>query len=112
MCMTSLSAKRKRHKQALREWHVCCSFPPSHLPLLPKPKDSNMRKLKIALAVAGLLSASLGAFAQTPPPAEKPAEPPAPEPIFSVGGFDLTGHIDVAYTHLDGLGKFASGVND
>ena len=54
----------------------------------------------------------MGAVAQTtPPPADKPAEP-APQPVFSIGGFDLTGHIDAAYTHLSGNGKFLSGVND
>jgi hypothetical protein len=71
-----------------------------------------MRELKAALIVAGLLSGPFGAYAQTPPPADKPAEPPAPEPIYSIGGFDLTGHIDAAYTHLNGFGKFVSGAND
>jgi hypothetical protein len=70
-----------------------------------------MRKSRIATLLAGLFLAPLGAYAQTPPP-EKPAEPPAPEPIYSIGGFDLTGHIDVGYSHLSGFGKFVSGVND
>ena len=71
-----------------------------------------MQKLETRLILASLLAASLGAVAQTPPPpAEKPAEPAA-QPVFSIGGFDLTGHIDVGYTHLSGFGKFVSGVND
>ncbi|MEP6657325.1 MAG: outer membrane beta-barrel protein [Betaproteobacteria bacterium] len=53
--------------------------------------------------------------AQTPPAtadaAQTPAEPAAP-PIFSIGGFDLTGHIDVGYSRLSGSGKFVSGVNN
>src|SRR5438094_5577668 len=55
----------------------------------------------------------------TPPPAPptdaKPAEPAAPAPsppIFSIWGFDLTGHVDVGYSYLSGSGKFVSGVND
>ncbi len=56
------------------------------------------------------------AHAQTPPPpaadaAQTPAEPAA-APIFSIGGFDLTGHIDVGYARLSGSGKFVSGVNN
>jgi len=70
-----------------------------------------MRTLKSASLIAALAAAALNASAQTPPP-DKPAEPPAPEPIFSIGGFDLTGHLDAAYTHLNGFGKFVSGVND
>jgi Putative beta-barrel porin-2, OmpL-like. bbp2 len=70
-----------------------------------------MQKFTTRLVFASFLAASLGAFAQTPPPPDKPAEPAAP-PVFSIGGFDLTGHVDVAYTHLNGFGKFVSGVND
>lgn len=70
-----------------------------------------MQNLKAGLALAGLVAASMGAVAQTTPPAEKPADAPPP-PIFSIGGFDLTGHVDVGYTHLSGFGKFVSGVND
>lgn len=70
-----------------------------------------MKKLETRLIVASFLAASMSALAQTPPPAEKPAEPAA-QPVFSIGGFDLTGHIDVGYSHLSGFGKFVSGVND
>ncbi len=71
-----------------------------------------MRKFEAASILAGALAGCLNAHAQTPPPADKPAEPAPPPAIFSIGGFDLTGHIDVGYTHLSGLGKFVSGVND
>src|SRR6266581_9258739 len=74
--------------------------------------DPKTRKLTSATAVAlGLLAGA--AYGQTTTPAEtKPAEPPPPPPIFSIWGFDLTGHFDVGYTHLTGSGKFVSGVND
>ena len=65
--------------------------------------------------IVGALSLfSSDALAQTPPPAEgqKSAAPEPPPAIFSIAGFDLTGHFDVAYTHLNGFGKFVSGVND
>ena len=71
-----------------------------------------MRKTPMFLAGAlatGLCSYAVAAEDQ---PGEKPAEPAAPPPIFSIGGFDLTGHIDVGYTHLQGFGKFISGIND
>ena len=48
--------------------------------------------------------------ALVPVPAEKPADPPPPA-IFSIAGFDLTGHVDIGYTNLRGSGKFISGVN-
>ena len=70
-----------------------------------------MRKFELRPTIAGLLLASGSALAQTPAPADKPAEA-APPAIFSIGGFDLTGHVDAAYTHLSGFGKFVSGVND
>ena len=67
-----------------------------------------------ALAVAALFSGAT--LAQTPPVTtaapEKPADAPPPPPVFSIGGFDLTGHVDVGYTHLSGSGKFVSGAND
>ena len=74
-----------------------------------------MRKLKLALLLAGFASVTgpISAWAQTPATAEKPADPaPAPPPaIFSIAGFDLTGHIDIGYTNLRDSGKFISGVN-
>ncbi len=68
--------------------------------------------LKTIPLVVGLFAAGV-ACAQTPPaPADaKPAEAPPPA-IFSIGGFDLTGHVDVGYSHLSGAGKFVSGLND
>lgn len=62
----------------------------------------------VALLVAG------ASFAQTTPApaAPPPPEPPPPPAIFSIGGFDLTGHVDAAYSHLSGFGKFVSGAND
>ncbi|MGH8673032.1 MAG: outer membrane beta-barrel protein [Burkholderiales bacterium] len=69
-----------------------------------------MRKLETTAILAGLLAASLSAQAQTPPPTDKPAEPAA-QPMLSIAGFDLTGHVDVGYTSLRGSGKFASGLN-
>ena len=67
--------------------------------------------LMIAIAV-GLLRAG-SSYAQTSPaPADaKPADAPPPA-IFSIGGFDLTGHVDAGYSHLTGFGKFVSGAND
>src|SRR5260370_38237093 len=70
--------------------------------------------------IAATSVAMASAQAQTtPPPAPptdtKPAEPAAPAPpppIFSIWGFDLTGHVDVGYSYLSGSGKFVSGVND
>lgn len=78
-----------------------------------------LRPLVVAAACAALLAGSV--FAQTPlpaaapaasPTAEKPAEPAPPPPIFSIWGFDLTGHFDVGYQYLTGSGKFVSGVTD
>lgn len=69
-----------------------------------------MQELQLRLVFASLLAASLGALAQTPPAEKMPTEPPA-QPVFSIGGFDLTGHIDVGYTNLKGSGKFVSGLN-
>ena len=67
--------------------------------------------LTVAIAV-GLLRAGTS-YAQTPPPPAdaKPADAPPPA-IFSIGGFDLTGHVDAGYSHLTGFGKFVSGAND
>ena len=68
------------------------------------------------MAAASIVVAS--AQAQTTPPATpeaKPAEtaaPAPPRPIFSIWGFDLTGHVDVGYSYLSGAGKFVSGAND
>ncbi|MDQ6916428.1 MAG: porin [Pseudomonadota bacterium] len=72
-----------------------------------------------AVVAAAAYLAVAGAYAQTTPPPSpataadaKAAEPAAPPPIFSIWGFDLTGHLDVGYTHLTGSGKFVSGAND
>ncbi len=72
-----------------------------------------MNKLTNKLLLAGLVTLPLVSgqgWGQTPASAEKPAEPPAPA-VFSIGGFDLTGHVDIGYTNLSGSGKFVSGVN-
>jgi hypothetical protein len=69
------------------------------------------------ISLAAALLAAGASYAQTtpapaePPPPTPPAEPPPPA-IFSIGGFDLTGHVDAAYSHLSGFGKFVSGAND
>ena len=71
-----------------------------------------MKKLAKALTLAGLTAASfstLNAAAQAAPAA--PAPEPAAQPIFSIAGFDLTGHVDVGYTSLRDSGKFVSGIN-
>ncbi len=74
-------------------------------------------KNKVIAGSAGVLlmataSVMTTAFAQTATADNPKVEPPAPPPaIFSIGGFDLTGHIDVGYTRLLGTGKFGSGVN-
>ena len=78
-----------------------------------------MRSKRRFISTAAALSASVVfsgmAFAQTAPAASepvKPAEAPAPQPVFSIWGFDLTGHVDVGYAYLTGSGKFTSGVTD
>ena len=77
-----------------------------------------MKKLAKAIALAGIAVTSfstLNAAAQAAPAApavtDKPADPPAPTPVFSIGGFDLTGHVDIGYTYLRDSGKFVSGLN-
>lgn len=55
--------------------------------------------------------AAVPAFAQAQDAPDTPP-PEAAAPVYSIWGFDLTGHFDVAYTHLSGSGKFVSGVND
>jgi hypothetical protein len=81
-----------------------------------------MRKLLLVSAVSAAFSMPLIVSAQTAPPAAEPAAPPAAEPaappatapaappadppIFSIWGFDLTGYVDVGYTHLSGRGAF------
>ena len=65
----------------------------------------------IPLAV-GLFAAGVACAQTAPAPVDaKPAEAPPPA-IFSIGGFDLTGHVDAGYSHLSGFGKFVSGAND
>lgn len=60
--------------------------------------------------LAGLVGVVINGHAQTSTTSEKPAEP-APSPVYSIGGFDLTGHVDLGYTNLRGSGKFVSGIN-
>jgi hypothetical protein len=76
---------------------------------------------RVPVLAALLMSLGMvGVHAQTTPPAApetpsteaKPAEPAAAPPIFSIWGFDLTGHVDVGYAYLSGSGKFVSGTND
>ena len=76
------------------------------------------------LALAGIITFSLSSYQanaqqETTPPAtpspastDKPVEQPPAPAIFSIGGFDLTGHIDIGYINLRGAGKFVNGVND
>ena len=74
--------------------------------------------LRTCWALALTMSVA-SSFAQTatsqapenPAAGAKPAEPEA-QPLLSVWGFDLTGHLDVGYSRLSGSGKFVSGVND
>ena len=78
-----------------------------------------MKKSAKHLTLAGAIALSFNgyqAIAQqapaTPAAPDAPAAPePAPPPIFSIAGFDLTGHVDIGYTNLRGSGKFDSGVN-
>jgi len=72
-----------------------------------------------ALAAATTIAIASAQAQTTPPPVPpadakpaEPATPPPPPPIFSIWGFDLTGHVDVGYSYLSGSGKFVSGVND
>ncbi len=72
-----------------------------------------------ALAAAASIAMASAQAQTTPPPVSpavakpaEPAPPPPPPPIFSIWGFDLTGHFDVGYAYLSGSGKFVSGVND
>src|SRR6266446_6056189 len=77
-------------------------------------------KIQPVLAALAMSLGMAGAQAQAPPspppatpPADaKPAEPAPAPPIFSIWGFDLTGHVDVGYQYLSGSGKFVSGAND
>jgi len=69
-----------------------------------------MWKVSRAFFLAGLASAGIDGYAQTSATTDKPAEPAA-QPVFSIAGFDLTGHVDVGYTYLRGSGKFVSVVN-
>ncbi|MEY4729996.1 MAG: hypothetical protein RL020_1154 [Pseudomonadota bacterium] len=69
-----------------------------------------MKKITLALCMAGLLSANQFAFAEDAKPAD--AAPAADPAIYSIGGFDLTGHVDVGYTKLSGSGKFDGGITN
>ena len=81
------------------------------MPWLTHPPTPLLKTSHLTVVVALAISGT--ALAQTPPaPADaKPADAPPP-PVYSIGGFDLTGHIDVGYTHLSNSPKFVSGVND
>ena len=62
---------------------------------------------------AGMLVTPVAIAQTTPAPAEPAkAAPAAPPAIWSIAGFDLTGHLDVGYAGLSGSGKFANGLND
>jgi predicted porin len=62
-----------------------------------------MRKLALPILIAAAFAVPVTVFAQTAAPvAEKPAES---GPI-TIGGFELTGYVDVGYTHLSGSGAF------
>ena len=69
-----------------------------------------MGKLPKALLLAGVMGTALNGHAQSTATSDTPPAPAA-QPIFSIAGFDLTGHIDVGYTNLRGSGKFVSGLN-
>ncbi|MGB8337333.1 MAG: outer membrane beta-barrel protein [Burkholderiales bacterium] len=69
-----------------------------------------MKKLTTALLLSGLISTPQMVLAEDAKPAD--AAPAADPAIYSIGGFDLTGHVDVGYTSLSGNGKFDSGVNN
>ena len=71
-----------------------------------------LAKLAGVGVAAGMLTATV-AIAQTVPADAPKVAPPAPPPaIWSIAGFDLTGHLDVGYSRLSGNGKFANGIND
>lgn len=75
-------------------------------------KETNMRKFSKALLSASLVSVATNGYAQTPATSDKPAAvEAAAQPVYSIAGFDLTGHVDVGYTNLRGSGKFVSGIN-
>ena len=79
---------------------------------------AQFRRTALAVTFGAMMAGT--ALAQTPPASQpstapatdKPAEAPVAPPIFSIWGFDLTGHVDVGYAYLKGSGKFVSGVND
>ena len=64
-----------------------------------------MNKTLLALASTLAISA-LPQMAHAEDPPAAPAAAPADPPIFSIGGFDLTGYLDVGYTKLSGRGAF------
>ncbi len=70
-----------------------------------------MKKITTAWLLAGLIGSTQITFAEDAKTAEPTATPPADPPIYSIGGFDLTGHVDAAYSNLSGNGKFSSSVN-
>lgn len=74
-------------------------------------KITMLTKLAGICVATGLLPAQV-AIAQTATPDTAKVEPAVAHPVWSIGGFDLSGHIDVGYSRLSGSGKFANGLND
>ena len=64
------------------------------------------------LAVSCLATAPALYAADAPAPA--PAKPAAPTigDVLGASGIDISGYVDVAYSHLSGLGAFTSGASD
>ena len=89
-------------------WHGACDRGLS-ITLTYRMFTMKLKQTLLAAAISGLIASAT--FAQTAPPAgseikaadAKPAEPEA-QPLLSIWGFDLTGHVDVGYSRLTGSG--------